>query len=134
VAAGSARTPSPQSASAPNKTSVFLVLGCTFLGAAAQVLMKLGANALPPGASVVQMITCLPLLAGLAVYGLSTVLLILALRNSELSLMYPIIALTYVWVMILSVMIFNESLNAFKVLGVLVIVGGVAVLGRGSQR
>jgi len=122
------------SKSAPNKTSVLLVLGCTVLGAAAQVLMKMGGNQLPPGASVVQMLTCVPLLGGLTVYGLSTVLLILALRNSELSLMYPIIALTYVWVMILSVVIFGESLNAFKVLGVLVIVAGVAVLGRGSQR
>jgi multidrug transporter EmrE-like cation transporter len=122
VAAGSVSAQSPQAPPAPHKTSVFLVLGCTFLGAAAQVLMKMGANALAPGASVVQMLTCLPLLGGLAVYGLSTVLLILALRNSELSLMYPIIALTYVWVMILSVVIFHESLNAFKVLGVLVIV------------
>jgi multidrug transporter EmrE-like cation transporter len=109
-------------------------LGCTFLGAAAQVLMKMGGNALPPGATVLQMLTCPPLFAGLAVYGLSTVLLILALRNSELSLMYPIIALTYVWVMILSAIIFHESLNVFKVAGVLVIVSGVAVLGRGGQR
>lgn len=133
MATGSARAVSPEPQHETHKTSVFLVLGCTFLGAAAQVLMKMGANALPAGASVVQMLTCLPLLAGLAVYGLSTVLLILALRNSELSLMYPIIALTYVWVMILSVVIFHETLNVFKVVGVLVIVGGVAVLGRGSQ-
>jgi drug/metabolite transporter (DMT)-like permease len=133
VAAGTAQS-APQSASGHNKTSVLLVLGCTILGAAAQILMKMGGSELPQGASPLQMLTCLPLLAGLALYGLSTVLLILALRSSELSLMYPIIALTYVWVMILSVWIFHESLNVFKVLGVLIIVGGVAVLGRGSQR
>ena len=131
--AGSAQTALIAMPKERNKTSVLLVLGCTVLGAAAQVLMKMGGNALPQGASVFQMLTCLPLLAGLGVYGISTILLILALRNSELSLMYPIIALTYVWVMILSVVIFHETLNAPKVLGVLVIVAGVAVLGRGSQ-
>lgn len=116
-----------------HRGSVLLVLGCTFLGAAAQVLMKLGANRMPPSPPLAVMLTCVPLLAGLAVYGLSTVLLILALRTSELSLMYPIIALTYVWVMVLSVVIFQESLNAYKILGVLAIVGGVAVLGRGNS-
>ena len=115
------------------RASTLLVLGCTFLGALAQILMKTGANRLPPSPSLSAMLTCLPLVAGLAVYGLSTVLLILALRNSELSLMYPIIALTYVWVMILSVVVFQESLNAFKVIGVLAIVSGVAVLGRGNS-
>lgn len=133
MSAGSAQTAPPANPKTHNKTSVLLVLGCTVLGAAAQVLMKMGGSQLPQGANAIQMLTCLPLLAGLAVYGVSTVLLILALRNSELSMMYPIIALTYVWVMILSVLIFHESLNAFKVLGVLVIVAGVAVLGRGNQ-
>lgn len=116
-----------------HRWSVMLVLGCTFLGAAAQVLMKMGANQLPPSPPLASMLTCVPLLAGLAVYGLSTVLLILALRTAELSLMYPIIALTYVWVMVLSVLIFGESLNAFRIIGVLAIVSGVAVLGRGNS-
>jgi len=95
--------------------------------------MKMGAQQLNGTTSLAAMATCLPLLAGLSLYGFSTILLILALRKAELSLMYPIIALTYVWVMILSVLIFGESLNAFKITGVLTIVAGVAVLGRGSQ-
>jgi multidrug transporter EmrE-like cation transporter len=70
-----------------------------------------------------------PLMAGLSLYGLSTVLLVLALRGAELSLMYPVISLTYVWVTGLSVLIFHESINPFKVLGIGVIVIGVGVLG-----
>lgn len=118
---------------APHRGSVLLVLCCTFLGAAAQILMKTGGNLLPAKPSVIEMITCWPLVAGYTLYGLSTVLLVLALRRSELSLMYPIIALTYVWVMFLSVLVFQETLNAYKVLGVLTIVAGVAVLGRGDR-
>jgi len=73
------------------------------------------------------------LLAGYVLYGLNTVLLVFALRDGELSILYPIIALTYVWVTVLSVAIFHESLNPFKLAGVAVVVIGVAVLGTGSR-
>ncbi len=109
-----------------------MVFGCTILGAAAQVLMKTGANALT-GAGPLAMLTNLPLLAGYCLYGLSTILLVLALRHGELSILYPVISLTYVWVTCLSVVIFRESVNPFKVLGVSVIVVGVAVLGRNGR-
>jgi multidrug transporter EmrE-like cation transporter len=95
--------------------------------------MKTGGNQLPAKPTLAQMITCWPLLGGYALYGLSTVLLVLSLRKAELSLMYPIIALTYVWVMGLSALVFNESLNAFKIAGVAIIMAGVAVLGRGER-
>jgi multidrug transporter EmrE-like cation transporter len=117
----------------PPSRGAILVFGCTLLGAAAQVLMKMGANTLShPG--LAGMITNLPLLGGYCLYGLSTVLLVLALKDGELSLLYPVIALTYVWVTILSVIIFQERLNPFKVLGVATIIAGVCVLGRGGAR
>ena len=75
------------------------------------------------------MIANLPLLAGYALYGLSTLLLVLALREGELSLLYPVIALTYVWVTVLSVVIFHDRLNPFKLIGIVIVVTGVAVLG-----
>ena len=45
-------------------------------------------------------------------------------------MLYPIIALKYVWVSILSVGLLGETLNVFKVLGLVFIVLGVGVLGR----
>jgi multidrug transporter EmrE-like cation transporter len=72
------------------------------------------------------------LFAGYAMYGVSTVLLVLALRHGQLSLLYPVFAMTYVWVAILSVVIFHESMNPYKLAGILTIVGGIAVLGRGQ--
>ena len=89
--------------------------------------------ALGPSPAPVQMLMSLPLISGYVLYGVSTILLSFALRNDELSSMYPIISLTYVWVMFLSVWFFRESLNPFKVLGVAVIMGGVAVLGLPSR-
>jgi len=72
------------------------------------------------------------LFAGYAMYGVSTILLVLALRHGQLSLLYPVFAMTYVWVTILSVVVFHESLNPYKLAGILAIVGGIAVLGRGQ--
>ena len=74
------------------------------------------------------------LFLGYALYGLSTGLLVVALKYGQLSILYPVIALTYVWVTGLSVMIYSESLNLFKVLGLLTVVFGVALLGRASRR
>ncbi len=71
--------------------------------------------------------------AGLSLYGISTGLLVLALRDGELSLLYPVISLTYVWVTILSVLVFNERVNIFKLLGIAIICTGVAMLGKGRS-
>jgi multidrug transporter EmrE-like cation transporter len=109
-----------------------LVFCCTVLGAAAQMLMKIGTGHLSqPG--VLGYITSVPLLAGYCLYGVNTLLLVFALRDGELSILYPIIALTYVWVTILSVLWFHESLNLFKLLGISVVVIGVAVMGMGGK-
>jgi multidrug transporter EmrE-like cation transporter len=62
----------------------------------------------------------------------STVLLVLALRHGQLSLLYPVFAMTYVWVTVLSVLVFHESMNPYKIAGIVIIVGGIAVLGRGE--
>ena len=114
------------------RQSIALVFCCTAFGAIAQILIKSGANALPNGHPM-SMITNLPLMAGYSLYGISTILLVLALRDGELSILYPVISLTYVWVTFLSVMFFKESMNFFKILGVLIIVTGVTMLGKGTK-
>jgi multidrug transporter EmrE-like cation transporter len=113
--------------------SVGLVFCCTLLGAAAQIFMKLGANRLAKP-SLWQMITNLPLMTGYCFYGMSTMLLVLALRKAHLSVLYPIISLTYVWVTLLSMVIFHEQMNLYKGIGLTVIVFGVAVLGFGDRK
>jgi multidrug transporter EmrE-like cation transporter len=119
-------------ASGSHRKSVMLVFCCTILGAAAQILMKTGANHLgDPG--VVGIVTNIPLMTGYTLYGISTVLLVLALKDGELSRLYPIIALTYVWVTALSRIVFHDNLNAYRVIGVGIIVAGVVVLGRAEK-
>ena len=115
-----------------------MVFGCTILGAAAQILIKTGLKTLPHGGTLFDMLfsglTDWHLMLGLTLYGGSTALLVLALRYGELSMLYPVIALTYVWVSVLSLLYFNESITIYKGAGLTLIVGGVCVLGMGQKR
>lgn len=112
--------------------SLILVFLCTIVGAAAQVFMKIGGTRIHGiDASIV---TNYPLLAGYALYGLNTLMLMIALRDGELSKLYPIIALTFVWVNILSILFFQERVNVWKVCGIVAIMAGVSVLGGAGSR
>lgn len=67
---------------------------------------------------------------GYMCYGVNVFLMALALKGRELSRLYPIIALTYVWVTFLSLFLLpDEHMNVFKWIGIAFIVGGVSVLG-----
>jgi len=135
---------SPASVSQPvtldaqkRKRSVMIVIACTFIGALAQVLIKFGAVHLEHAnfvATALSIFTVPSLFAGYCLYGVFAVLLVYALRDAELSIVYPVIALTYVWVSVLSVVIFHETMSPLKTVGVGIIVAGVAVLGRGGSR
>jgi multidrug transporter EmrE-like cation transporter len=108
------------------------VFSCTILGAAAQILMKLGMAHFNPAPQA--LLTNYQLVAGYVLYGINTLMLVLALREGELSMLYPIIALTYVWVTLLSYVLLSEPANIYKNVGITTIVVGVAVLGKGGRK
>jgi multidrug transporter EmrE-like cation transporter len=114
------------------------------IGALAQILVKQGTAQLGAHLTLGQVLhrpdlffqfcvgifTNTKLFIGYCMYGLNTVLLTLALKGRELSRLYPIIALTYVWVTILSLFVLpGEHLNFFRSAGIAFIVGGVSILG-----
>ena len=120
---------------AKRRLAIFIVLACTLLVAIAQYLIKLGANHLSHAgllATTIGIFTIPQLFAGYCLYGIFTVLFVYALRHGELSVLYPLIALSYVWVTITAVLAFHEVMNPFKIVGVFVIILGVAVLGWGG--
>ncbi len=124
---------------ASRRQAVALVVLCTVLGAAGQILIKTGANALPHQSttllgSLFAMAMNPWLVAGYTLYGIMTVLFVFALKDGELSILYPIISLTYVWVAGLSTWFFRESMNVSKLLGIAAIIAGVAVLGKDAHK
>ena len=112
--------------------SIVLVCACTILGTVAQLLMKSGMEHFKP--DVLALITNLPLIAGYALYGVNTVMLVLALREGELSVLYPILALTYIWVTLAAYIRLHELPNLYKNLGVASIIAGVIVIGRSGRK
>jgi drug/metabolite transporter (DMT)-like permease len=122
----------------PRQRSILLVTLCTFIGAAAQYFIKSGAAALPETHGIVSAVLAMAasplLLFGYSLYAVNTALLAMALRHGELSMLYPIIALTYVWVAALSAFVLHEVVNPLRIAGVLIIVTGVAILGRSGSR
>ncbi len=112
--------------------SIALVVASTVIGAAAQILLRFGADNLN-SSGLKGILTNWPLLGGYACLGFMTILVVLALRGGQLSVLYPIIALTYVWVTILSPMFFKDDINASKIIGLALIIAGVSFIGAGSR-
>lgn len=76
-----------------------------------------------------------PFVAGFISYGIGALFILLALRKGELSILYPIIATSYVWVSLISPWLFSDdSMNFLKWVGVLLILVSVSVLGIGSTQ
>lgn len=109
---------------------VWLVVLVTFLTAGAQILLKLASAELELTAQGVLLNGYL--WAGGILYVISAVLLLLSFRKGELSTLYPILALSYVWVIALSSIIFGEALRWNIITGAAVIIIGVSMLGAGK--
>src|SRR5207248_1373665 len=133
----------PLNTRAAARRSFLLVFSCTVIGALAQMLIKAGAGQLGVHVTLIDVLhdpllvlrfgvgiaSNLKLFCGYCLYGVHTFLMALALKGRELSRLYPIIALTYVWVTLLSLFFLSEQMNFFRATGIVFIVGGVSILG-----
>ena len=72
------------------------------------------------------------LFGGVALYAIGTILFIPALKGGDLSVLYPFVALGYIWVSLLSVKFLGEKMNRLKWLGIALIIIGVTFIGVGS--
>ena len=71
-----------------------LMIVCTILTSIAQILYKLGANRLV--VSFYGIITNYQLILGLTLYVIAGAILIVALRHGDVTVLYPIVATSYV--------------------------------------
>ena len=111
--------------------AALLILFTTLLTSSAQILWKKGSATL--AFSLYGILTNYYLMAGLMIYVVGGVLLIISFRGGEVSVLYPIIAMSYVWVSFLSIKFLGERMNGFKWLGILSIIIGIVSIGYGSQ-
>ena len=110
--------------------SVGLVLLAATLGSFGPILLKKASKDLT--FNIKTIISNKYLLGGLVFYGIGTALFIPALKGGELSVLYPLVASTYIWVSLLSIKFLGEKMNAFKWAGVALIIIGVTLVGLGA--
>lgn len=80
----------------------------------------------------ISMATSPLLLLGLAVFGVSAFLWLIALMKADLSFAFPFISLSYVIVLLGGAILFDEKITALRMFGFVLIVAGIFVVARGE--
>lgn len=112
--------------------AIVLMFFNTFITAGAQISWKLGVVNLKP--SLIGILN-LGIVIGFILYGIGAVILLICLKHGELSVIYPIVAMSFIWVNILSPRFFSgDIMNILKWAGVVFIIGGVTFIGIGSKQ
>ncbi|MBI5390131.1 EamA family transporter [Candidatus Woesearchaeota archaeon] len=110
--------------------AIVLVAICTIFTALGQLFFKLGSAHF--SLSDPLLFRNLPLLIGFLLYGAGAGLLIISLKYGELSVLYPIVSLSYIWVSLLSLFFLQEPMNLVKWLGIGAIVVGVSFIAKST--
>ncbi len=110
--------------------SMLLVFFASVVGSFGAVFLKLGAMKI--GKSVWTFVNS-RLILGVALYLGSSLIYALGLRGGQLSVLYPIVSLGYVFTLLWSKLFFNEPLTRYKVAGVSLILVGVFLVGMGGR-
>ena len=107
-----------------------VIVGC-MIGGFGPILMKKGSS----GFSIRKPWHILKnkfLMLGIFMYGISTILFIPALKGGDLSVLYPLTATSYIWILLYSKMFLKEKITPNKIFGVGLIIVGVFFIGLGA--
>jgi drug/metabolite transporter (DMT)-like permease len=118
--------------------AIGFVVAATFIGAFGPIFLKkatckLNREAL---ASVFGLLRAtlgnVNLVLGIGLYALGLILYLFGLRGADLSVLYPLNSLSYVWVSTFSVVMLREKMTFQKWSGVALIIIGALLVGLGS--
>ena len=108
-----------------------LVLAASFVGSFGAVFLKSGALRLER--NITSIVTNWRLAAGVVFFLLSSVLYIKGIKHGELTVLYPMVSLGYVWTLFWSRLFFGEPFTKQKFAGLALILVGIAMLGLGNR-
>lgn len=110
------------------------LLASVLLSSVAHLALKIGALRLGSGGDFLAVTSRLAangwLMIGVTLHVLALALWVTGLRHIPLTVAYPIIALGFVFVSLLSWMFLNEHLGAVRVTGMILITSGVVLIAR----
>jgi multidrug transporter EmrE-like cation transporter len=107
-------------------SSIVLVLTSAFIGSFGAVFLKLGAEYMRPG--IKGIISNWRLALGIGLYLLSSVFFVMGVAQGELTILYPMVSLGYIWTLLWAYLFFKEPFNRSKVFGLVLIIAGVACI------
>jgi drug/metabolite transporter (DMT)-like permease len=114
-----------------------IMLIVTTVGALGQILLKIGmsrADKAPTLIGIVKIMLTNPIvLFGLVLFALNTVLYLRVLQQHPLSLVYPMIAFSYVVVTFLAWAFMGERVPLLRLLGLLTITAGVLLMAASAK-
>lgn len=112
-------------------SSMVLVLFASLIGSLAAVFLKAGADRLHRDFASLKR-AGVWLGAGVVLFLLSSVLYVWGIKDGSLTVLYPLLALGYVWTLAWSRIFFGEPFNRHKIYGLALVLVGVTFIAAGN--
>ena len=112
-------------------SSIVLVFGAAFVGSFGAVFLKSGANRLHR--DLRSLVFNWRLAAGITTFVLSSLLYLSGIKHGELTVLYPMVSLGYVFTLFWSRLLFGEPFTRGKFAGLALIVLGITLLAWGTH-
>ena len=111
-------------------SSIILVLFGSFIGSFGAVFLKLGAEHMQ--GSLRRLLNNYWLAVGIVLYLLSSVFYMMGVSQGELTVLYPMVSIGYIWAILWARLFFKEPFTLPKIGGLLMIIFGVALINFGN--
>jgi drug/metabolite transporter (DMT)-like permease len=111
-------------------SSIILVLFGSFIGSFGAVFLKLGAEHMK--GSLARLLTNYWLGVGIVLYLLSSVFYMMGVAQGQLTVLYPMVSLGYIWAIVWARLFFKEQFTIAKISGLAMIIVGVALINFGN--
>ena len=112
-------------------SSILLVLVATLIGSFGSVFLKAGSGRLR--VSLGSLLLNWRLAAGVILFLASSIFFVIGIRRGELTILYPMVSLGYIFTMAWAKLFFGEPLTRNKFIGLGVIVFGIVILSLGNR-
>jgi multidrug transporter EmrE-like cation transporter len=111
-------------------SSIILVLFGSFIGSFGAVFLKLGAEHMQGGLR--RLLSNYWLATGIVLYLLSSVFYMMGVAQGELTVLYPMVSIGYIWAIVWARLFFKEPFTLAKIGGLAMIIFGVALINFGN--
>jgi len=111
-------------------SSIILVLFGSFIGSFGAVFLKLGAEYMH--GSLKRIFSNYWLATGIVLYLLSSVFYMMGVAQGQLTVLYPMVSIGYIWAILWARLFFREPFTRAKIGGLAAIIVGVALINLGN--